>query len=246
MPGDTQPVASMETERVFKVIRLVASSPLSWEAAAQVAIAEATKTITDLSIARVIETDAVLGGGQVVLYRVKLEASFQLDRLRNVAAGEPPVRVRRYLVVANQTLSSPGLSAAIRERHLIGPAEFHVVVPASTAGGLVTGFVGDPITGQAGLDAETIDTARIEASRAAHSRLQDHEQGLAQLGATYTAEVGPADPYKAILQVLARASFDEILISTLPERFSQWLHLDLPQRVRRATPVPVTVFTPNE
>ena len=39
--------------------------------------------------------------------------------------------MRSYLVVGNQTLGSPTLAAAIIERRALGPATFHVVVPAT-------------------------------------------------------------------------------------------------------------------
>lgn len=240
---DTSPSA---TETVYKVIHLVASSPLSWEAAAAAGVAEATKTITDLRVARVVRADATVEEGAVTLYRVKLEASFRLDRMRTSRADHAPVRVRRYLIVANQTLSSAGLTAAIRERHLTGTAEFHVLVPASPAGGSGTSFVGDPFSGYGGVDPDTIDAMRSEAAQAAAERLRSHESQLEQLGANFTSEVGPADPFQAIMQVMSRSSFDEIVISTLPQRLSRWLHVDLPRRVERATHLPVAVFTPQE
>ena len=39
--------------------------------------------------------------------------------------------MRSYLVVGNQTLDSPELAEAIRDRLATGPATFHIVVPAT-------------------------------------------------------------------------------------------------------------------
>jgi hypothetical protein len=55
--------------------------------------------------------------------------------------------------------------------------------------------------------------------------------------------VGGPDPFKSIQQ--AAHDFDEILISTLARRTSQWLGRDLPRRVERLG-LPVTVVTPVE
>jgi len=42
--------------------------------------------------------------------------------------------MRSYLVIGNQTLDSPELAAAIRERQATGPAAFHLVVPTTPIG----------------------------------------------------------------------------------------------------------------
>ena len=60
---------------VYKVIRLVATSTVSWEDAARKGVAEGAKTIRDLRVARVTQTDAVVRDG-VLVYRTKLEMSF--------------------------------------------------------------------------------------------------------------------------------------------------------------------------
>ena len=65
--------------RVDKVIQIVAVSPESWEAAAQNAVAQATKSIRDLTSATVVEQDLSLANG-APLYRIKLQVAFQVGR----------------------------------------------------------------------------------------------------------------------------------------------------------------------
>ena len=45
--------------------------------------------------------------------------------------------------------------------------------------------------------------------------------------------VGATDPYEAVRQMLEQEKYDEVIISTLPERVSRWLHLDLAHRIER-------------
>jgi nucleotide-binding universal stress UspA family protein len=45
--------------------------------------------------------------------------------------AEQTGQMRRYMVVANQTLDSDELEAALRERARRGPSEFWLVVPAT-------------------------------------------------------------------------------------------------------------------
>ncbi len=234
---------------VRKVIRVVATSSESWEEATARGVGEAAKTIRDLSTARLVRRDVVLREGAIASYRVQLEVSFQLDRYRpGTHPGDPMVRVRRYLVVANQTLTSPGLTAAIEERHSSGPAEFHLVVPATLPSDALSGLAmsGDPFGGSSGLDPGMLDQRRGQAVDEALARLQEHLASLRSLGVDVTSEVGPADPFQAVMEVMGRSSFDEIVISTLPHKLSKWLHVDLPSRVGRATDVPISVYTPAE
>ena len=51
--------------------------------------------------------------------------------------------------------------------------------------------------------------------------------------------IGPADALLAVERVLVHERFDEVIISTLPERVSQWLGRDLPSRIERLE-LPVT------
>ncbi|HOJ13982.1 MAG TPA: dodecin family protein [Deltaproteobacteria bacterium] len=64
-------------ESVYKVIEIIGTSPVSWEKAAEAAVATASKTIKDLRIAEVVELDLQIEDGKVVNYRTKLSLSFK-------------------------------------------------------------------------------------------------------------------------------------------------------------------------
>ena len=229
---------------------MVATSEHSWADAAARGVGEATKTIRDLDRAEVTRRDAVIRNGQLDLFRVQLEVSFRLDRRRvRVEESGALVEVRRYLVLANQTLSSPGLLEALRERHEAGPSEFHVVVPAtgSDPGWASLAATGTPLGGGVlPVEADTLDEQRRLALDDASQRLDAHVAALEGLGATVTAEVGSADPYAAAMAAIDRSSFDGVIVSTLPARLSKWVAMDLGSRLERALPIPVSVYTPAE
>ncbi|HEX9824043.1 MAG TPA: hypothetical protein VGB51_06570 [Actinomycetota bacterium] len=128
--------------------------------------------------------------------------------------------MKRYLVVANQTLGGDHLAEAVRERAAAGPSEFHVVVPATPPPDHATYTEGE---------AEAVSRERLDKGMAR----------LAETGAAVTGEVGDADPMLAIRDALLAGSFDEILLSTLPAGASRWLKLDLPHRVDKAVDIPV-------
>lgn len=65
------------TENVYNVVEVVGTSSESWEKAASVAIATASRTLRDLRVAEVIEQDLVVEDGQVGNYRTKLKLSFK-------------------------------------------------------------------------------------------------------------------------------------------------------------------------
>jgi GABA permease len=222
--------------QVHKVVRVVATSGTSWEDAARQGVAEAVKTIDDLGTATVVEADAVVRDGAVAGYRVKLEMAFQLDRSRLAGPGPVTVEVRRYLVVANQTLPSQDLAAVLAEKVAAGPAEFHVLVPE----GLRTVVFHDPTELAAVHVVEIGDQERLLAMEEAEKRLDSFRNELSGLGARLTGEVGFGDPMSAVHRVMERSSFDEIIVSTLPVGLSRWLKLDLPARLERAFKLPVT------
>lgn len=69
----------MAEDSVYKVVTLVGTSSESWERATAAAIEEASRTLRDLRIARVLEQDVHIEAGQSLTYRVKLELSFKYE-----------------------------------------------------------------------------------------------------------------------------------------------------------------------
>lgn len=132
--------------------------------------------------------------------------------------------MRSYLIVGNQTLDSPELTEAIRERMSAGPATFHLVVPASPA--------------QRGL---TWD--EDEARAAATDRLNAALSRLHEMGAQVTGEIGAPDVIEATEDALRGRGIDEVLLSTLPPGISRWLGQDVPTRLKGSIREPVTVVT---
>jgi flavin-binding protein dodecin len=57
----------------------VGTSNESWEKAAAAAITQASKTLRDLRVARIVEQDVHIEAGKPLTYRVKLELSFKYE-----------------------------------------------------------------------------------------------------------------------------------------------------------------------
>jgi hypothetical protein len=123
---------------------------------------------------------------------------------------------RRILVVANRTAATPQLLSAVRERAASGPCTFALLIPE------------EPRKGGADW---TLESALPLMERAAGGNVE----GL----------VGEADPFEAVQAALRDPGFDEVLVSTLPKRISEWLRRDLPHRIERLG-VPVTTITQEE
>ena len=239
---------STSTEHTYRVVRLVGGSADSWEQAARNGVAEAAKTITGLESARVTDMDALIGDDGVVSYRLELEVAFQVDRSRpSPVTGAPDVTVRRYLIVANETLARDQIPRLVADRHAQGPSEFHILVPATRSKETrqLTAMAGDPLSGYAVTDVVGLDDAIARDREEAAARLATFTAKLGEQGVDFTSEIGGPDPFQAILHVMLRSSFDEIIISTLPSSVSRWLRIDLPSRVRRAYSIPVVVVTPT-
>jgi hypothetical protein len=171
--------------------------------------------------------------------------------------------MRRYLVVANQTLGGEELWAAIRERITAGDCHFHLLVPATPAGQLDPGFTAAAEGGQGeaggpeGLDRRTArqlledelddadpgDSGEDLGRRLARQRMRQELDRMRGLGASVSGEIGVADPVDAVRVVLHRWEFDEVILSTLPGRRSRWLAADLPTKIRRGFKLSVTQIT---
>jgi hypothetical protein len=132
--------------------------------------------------------------------------------------------MRSYFVIGNQTLDSPELAEAIRERQALGPATFHLVVPATPVG---HGLTWD----------------EDEARAVAEERLNAALARLRGSGADVSGEIGSRDPVEAAEDVVRRRRVDEIILSTLPPGISRWLGQDVPSRLKGAVTVPVSVVT---
>jgi flavin-binding protein dodecin len=66
-------------DSVYKVIELVGSSPESWERAAANAVEQATKSLRDLRVAKVVSLDMHMEKGKIIAYRAKLKVSFKFE-----------------------------------------------------------------------------------------------------------------------------------------------------------------------
>lgn len=66
-------------ESVYKVIELVGTSNESWEKAAAAAVEQASRTVRDLRVGRVVEQDIHIESGKPLTYRVRLELSFKYE-----------------------------------------------------------------------------------------------------------------------------------------------------------------------
>jgi hypothetical protein len=65
------------SESVYKIIRLVGSSPTSWEEAAKNAVETAGKSLRNLRIAEIQKLDLKVEDGKVVAYRALVNLSFK-------------------------------------------------------------------------------------------------------------------------------------------------------------------------
>jgi hypothetical protein len=129
--------------------------------------------------------------------------------------------MKRILVVANQTLGGPNVMAWLRDQIAQQDCAIHVLVPANVD---TQSWVQDD------------DSDR----ELAGDRLNEALSRFGELGVDVTGEVGDPRPMDAILDVLRRADFDEILLSTLQPGVSRWLRLDLVHRLERTVTIPVT------
>ena len=149
--------------------------------------------------------------------------------------------MRRYLVVANQTLGGRELREEIRKRVAAGDSSFYVLVPDTraahyhvvpAAGGLVP--MPSLATGYGGPETDE------EATEEARGRLSRMLADLAESGVRAEGHLGSPRPLEAIEEALRDHDFDEVIVATLPKRISRWLGSDVPHQVERRFGLPVT------
>jgi len=148
--------------------------------------------------------------------------------------------VRRYLVVANQTLTGDELVRVIVRRAEEQPSEFFLVVSATP---VVEMWVEAMVMPYGAVPCEPDPAA--QARELARERLETAIAQLRAAGVTVDGQVGDRDPVRAVERALTAGHFDEIIVSTLPRRLSRWLHQDLPHRLEQRCTLPVTQVTPS-
>ncbi len=116
-------------------------------------------------------------------------------------------------MVANVTAMSDELLNALRRQATSGACAFTLIVPATPFGG---------------------------GRQAAQEMLGQALERLRETGLEASGSVGDGDPVVAVSEAWDPKRYDEIVVSTLPMRFSKWLHAGLPERVGRLTGAPVT------
>ncbi len=124
-----------------------------------------------------------------------------------------PASPRRTLVVANRTAATPLLLEEVERRARERPTVFALLIP--------------DVESKKHAD-WTLERATALIERAARGPVE----GL----------IGGADPFESVKRALDEGDYDDVLISTLHRRTSEWLRRDLPRRVERLG-VPVTVIS---
>jgi GABA permease len=62
------------------------------------------------------------------------------------------------------------------------------------------------------------------------------------MGVPVEGDLGSPSPLEAMEKVIADHQFDEIVVTTLPQRVSRWLRADLPHQAERRFRLPVTTI----
>jgi flavin-binding protein dodecin len=141
-----------------------------------------------------------------------------------------------YLLVANQTSGGEALATHLRRVIASDPdARFVVLVPMATPAPVDLGGAMGVMSGVAVLD----PTVQAQIQEVARERLARILAWLRDAGAVAEGSV-VGDPMAAMEAAVDAQPFDEIIVSTLPARVSQWLRRDLVRRASRRFSIPVT------
>ena len=141
-----------------------------------------------------------------------------------------------FLVVANQTSGGEALGAHLRRVIAADPgARFVVLVLMSTPAPVDLGGAMGVMSGIAVIDPEVQDQIRdVARDRLARILAWLRDAGVEADG------VVVGEPLGAMEAAMDAERFDEIIVSTLPARLSQWMRRDLVRRATRRFDVPVT------
>jgi hypothetical protein len=124
--------------------------------------------------------------------------------------------VHRTLIVANLTASTPFLLQEVSRLAAERPTKFSLLVP------------------------------NVDPAKAADWSLETAEKLLSRAaGSPVKGSLGAQDPLESIREAMAGGDYDDVLISTLPKRRSEWLRKDVPTRVSELG-ISVSVITPPE
>ena len=123
---------------------------------------------------------------------------------------------RRTLVVANRTAATPLLLDEVKRRAQEQPTKFSLLIP------------------------------NVESRKHADWTLERATEALERAaGEPVEGLVGTDDPFESVKAALAEGTYDDVLISTLSKRTSEWLRRDLPSRVEKLG-VPVKVISQRD
>jgi hypothetical protein len=140
---------------------------------------------------------------------------FNVDDLRPHPVPTRRTGRRLLVVVGNHTLLADSLRDRLRAITAGGDVDVHVVVPIRSDDDLDVGFW----------------RGRALAER------------IVEPGVEVTVDVGVDDPVPLVQKAVHGAHIDQIVVSTLPEGVSRWLHADVAGHLRRALKVPVEVVS---
>ena len=127
--------------------------------------------------------------------------------------------MRRYLVVANQTLATEQLRQELLLRAEEGESLFHFLVPNTEEQHYSDDWSGaDSRVGTEG----------------ARERLKHALQIVRDAGAAALGALGDPDPLQAVELQMQCSVYDEVIVSMLPEKTSRWYRQDIPSRIENA------------
>ncbi len=137
--------------------------------------------------------------------------------------SEPHAQI---LVVAHKTAATPTLLDVIRKRAEQGGASFHLLIPNPAE------------------HAEITDAERQRRHEDGEHMLELALPLIQQASGRPTEGSVSArhDPFDAIEELIHNGGFHEVIISTLPQHISRWIHNELPRRVEHLG-LPVTTIS---